>query len=256
MCNTYHDVAWLTTERSAGRAGPGRPVSSSTRRSLRQNEDESCSTGWLTGATRRRTQPPRNAGVFPREIDAQKAYDVGTGPALRFRPEPARHRRANARARRRAQANGLRCRASLLRRLALRPQMIVGTRLPREASPEEVTKGQDNDDDDDDPEPNRHVILSLGACPDSTTRRPVPASVSAHAASGTRRAGERYLSGAIKREKPVGVAEAVVRRSADDACRWPQPGRGEQRRCCRGDSSSSRRDRRLDRDGSRLRARV
>ena len=37
-------------------------------------------------------------------------------------------------------------------------------RLPREASPEEVGKGQHNDDDDDDPEPSRHVILSVGAC--------------------------------------------------------------------------------------------
>jgi hypothetical protein len=47
-----------------------------------------------------------------------------------------------------------------------------GTRLPGEASPEEVGKGQHNDDDDDDPEPNRHVILSLGSM--RTLRRADP----------------------------------------------------------------------------------
>ena len=76
-----------------------------------------------------------------------------------------------------------------------------------------------------------------------TKAAPATARARRHPAPGHHRSG-----GAGEcREKPVGLAEAVVRRSADDALRRAQPRGRKQRRCCRGDSSASRRDRGLDR---------
>jgi hypothetical protein len=59
-------------------------------------------------------EPPRFDAAKERATVATAAYDALTGPAIRFRPEPATHQRADAREARSFTATDFHCGASLL----------------------------------------------------------------------------------------------------------------------------------------------